>query len=81
MFKRRKDTEVDLNSLNSILGTGRKLMNIGYIMAIIALILLGTYLVKEWMILGFFKELLIVISPIFIGFVIAWLFDPAVTYL
>lgn len=81
MFRKRKDTEVDLNSLNSILGTGRKLINIGYIMAIIALVLLGTYLIKEWMILGFFKELLIVISPIFIGFIIAWLFDPAVTYL
>ncbi len=81
MFKKKKDTEVDLSSLNSILGTGRKLINIGYIMAIIALVLLGTYLIKEWMVLGFLKELLIVISPIFIGFIVAWLFDPAVTYL
>lgn len=81
MFKKKKDSEVDLNSLNSILSTGKKLINIGYFMAIIALILLGTYLIKEWMILGFFKELLIVISPIFIGFIIAWIFDPAVTYL
>lgn len=81
MFKKRKDSEVDLNSLNSILQTGSRLINIGYIMAIIALVLLGTYLIKEWMILGLFKELLIVISPIFIGFIIAWIFDPAVTYL
>ncbi len=81
MFKKKKDSEVDFNSLNSILSTGRRLVNIGYIMAIIALILLGTYLVKEWMVLGFLKELLIVISPIFIGFIIAWLFDPAVCYL
>lgn len=81
MFKKKKDTEVDLNSLNSILGTGRKLINIGYIMAIIALVLLGTYLIKEWMVLGFLKELLIVISPIFMGFIIAWILDPAVNYL
>ncbi len=81
MLKKKKDTELDIHSLNSILVTGKKLINLGYFMAIIALILLGTYLVKEWMILGFFKELLIVISPIFIGFIIAWLFDPAVSYL
>ena len=64
MFKKKKDTEVDLSSLNSILGTGRKLINIGYIMAIIALVLLGTYLIKEWMILGFLKELLVDIYKI-----------------
>ena len=45
-------------------------------MAIISIILLGTYLLKEWKLLGFVKEFLIVISPIFIGFLIAWLFEP-----
>lgn len=81
MFKKKKDDEIDISSLNSILLTGKKLINLGYFMAIVALILLGTYLIKEWTILGFFKELIIVISPIFIGFIIAWLFDPAVGYL
>jgi len=81
MFKKSKDKEVDYTSLNSILKVGSKLINIGYFMAIVAFILLGTYLVKEWHILGFLKELLIVISPIFIGFLIAWLFEPLVSWL
>ena len=81
MFKNNKEKEVDVTSLNHILKTGKKLINIGYFMAIIALILLGTYLLKEWKLLKYIGEFIIVISPIFIGFVIAWFFDPWVTWL
>lgn len=79
MFRKEKDKDVDITSLNNILKTGNRILNIGYFMAIVALILLGTYLIKEWKILGFLKEILIVISPLFIGFIIAWLFEPMVT--
>ncbi len=78
MFRKSKDNEIDITSLNVILKTGKKLINIGYCMAILALIILGTFLLKEWKILVFIKEFLIVISPIFIGILIAWLFDPFV---
>ena len=78
LFKKKKETEVDSTSLNNILKIGSKLINIGYFMAIFALVILVTYLLKEWKILLFLKELLIVISPIFIGLIIAWLFDPLV---
>ena len=81
MFRRRKDKEVDIGSLNDILCTGKKIVRIFYIMTIIALILLGTYLVKEWHALSFVGEFLAVISPIFIGLVIAWLLDPLVKIL
>ena len=83
MFKRlkEKDAEVDISSLNHILKTGKKLINIGYVMAIIALVLLGTYLIKEWNILKYVREFIAVISPIFIGFLIAWFFEPFVSWL
>ena len=81
MFRKNKDGEVDISSLNSILKTGSKIMNIGYFMAIICLILLGTYLIKEWKILSIIGDILVVMSPIFIGFLIAWLFEPLVTKL
>ena len=80
-MKRIKDKEVDYTSLNTILNTGKKLMNIGYFMAIICLILLGTYLIKEWRLLKYLGEFLVVISPIFIGFLIAWFFDPLVDWM
>ena len=81
MFHKSNEKEVDITSLNSVIRTGNKILSIGYFMAIVALVLLGTYLIKEWKILGFIKELLIIISPVFIGFIIAWLFDPLVTKL
>lgn len=81
MFKKFKDKDVDITSLNHILKTGKKLISIGYFMAIIAVILLGTYLLKEWKLLKYIGEFIMVISPIFIGFIIAWFFDPLVTWL
>ena len=78
MFRNKKEKEIDVTSLNHILRTGKKLINIGYFMAILALIILGTFLIKEWKILRILKDFIIVISPIFIGFLVAWLFEPLV---
>ena len=80
MFRKQKEKEVniDIGSLIHILKIGKKLMNIGYFMAIVCLILLGTYLIKEWNILKYVKDLFMVISPVFIGFLIAWFFEPLV---
>ena len=78
---KEKETSLDITSLNHILKTGNKIVNIGYFMAIIALIVLATYLIKEWSLIKYLKELLSVISPIFIGFLIAWFFEPFVSKL
>ena len=80
MFKKNKDKDLDYRSLNEILSIGSKLSRIFFVICIIAIVLLGTYLIKEWGILSFIKEFIIVISPIFIGFIIAWLFDPLVDW-
>ena len=80
MKRRIKDKELDYVNLNHILSTGKKLMDIGYFMAIVCLVLLGTYLLKEWNLLKYIGEFLVVISPIFIGFIIAWFFDPLVDW-
>lgn len=80
MFKKIKDKEVDITSLNHILRTGKKIINICYFMAIVILIILAGKLLKDWKILDYLKEILIVISPIFIGFLIAWLFEPLVSW-
>ena len=79
MLKKNKDKELDYNNLNSIIKTGNRLVKLFFYMTIITVILLGTYLIKEWDLLKFIKEFLAVISPIFIGFIIAWLFEPLVT--
>lgn len=83
MFRkiREKEENIDIKSLNHILRTGKKLINLGYFMAIMCLVLLGTYLIKEWHLLKYVKDFFIVISPIFIGFLIAWFFEPLVSWM
>ena len=81
MFRRKKDEKVDVASLNEILVIGSRLTKIVYIAVIVAVILLATYLLRELKILAFLKKLLVVISPIFIGLIVAWLCDPMVRFL
>lgn len=81
MFRRKKDEKVDVASLNEILVIGSRLTKIVYIAVIVGVILLATYLLRELKILAFLKELLVVISPIFIGLIVAWLCDPMVRFL
>lgn len=78
---RKKDEKIDISSLNEILSFGRKLIKILYIVMMVGAILLGIYLLKELKILVFLRDLLIVISPVFIGLLIAWLCDPIVKFL
>ena len=54
---KKESKEIDISSLNSILSTGKKIVNIGYLMAIVALVLLATYIMKEWKIFSFIKDL------------------------
>lgn len=79
--KNKENNSVDFGSLNSILRTSKKLVNICYFMAIVSLVLIATFIIKEWHLLNFINDFFIVISPIFIGFIIAWLFEPVVSYL
>ena len=79
MKKNKK--ELDVESLNEVIDISKKILKIGFFIAIVCVILLGTYVLKEWAVFKFIKSLLLVISPIFIGLIIAWLFDPVVSWL
>ena len=79
MFK--KKDKLDIENLNEVISICKKILRVGFIFAIISLVALGSYLLKTWNILEFIKDFLIVISPIFIGLIIAWLFDPIVKWL
>ena len=83
MFKNSKKNsdKIDYSGLNEVIYTGKKILKIILILSVFSLVLLFTYILKEWKILDILKTILKIISPFFIGIVIAWLFDPVVTYL
>ena len=83
MFRRRinKDNCLDYKKVNEVLSISKSILNIILILSIFALILLFTYIIKEWKVLSIIKTILKILSPFFIGLLLAWLFDPIVTFL
>ena len=59
-------------------GKLERILKLLYVVMIVAIVFLASVLLKDWGVFTFIKTLLSVISPLFIGFVIAWLFNPAV---
>lgn len=81
MFKKKEDKELNYGKINEVVTLSHSILKILFIL----LIILGVYatimLVKEVKILPFIFTVLRILSPLFIGLFIAWLFDPIVTYL
>ena len=81
MFRKKKDDSIDYQKLNEVISICKRILNIILILAIASLVILCTYILKDWKILAVLKTIIGIISPFFIGIVIAWLFDPVVTFL
>lgn len=77
----RKDKKINMESLNNVISIGGKILKLLYVVMIVLLIGGITLLMKEWSVIPVILKLLSVISPFFIGFVIAWLLNPMVNKL
>lgn len=73
-----KKKEIDTNTINEVVGITKKILNILYVVMIIGIVFLATLLIKEWGILSFILTICKVATPFFIGFAIAWIFNPLV---
>ena len=73
--------KINCKKVNEVVSLTSKILNLVYIAMIIGIIFIATLLVKEWGILKFVMNILKVATPFFIGFVIAWLFNPLVVKL
>ena len=81
MLNRKNIKEIDKKKVNDLLDMTSKIMRVVYILLFIAVIYLITIASKELNLLPFIITLLKVIFPLFMGIVIAWLFDPIVKFL
>ena len=75
------NNKINVSDVNEVVGLSKKILHLVYIMMIIGIIFLGTLIIKEWGILKLIVTLLSVATPFFIGFVLAWLFNPIVVRL
>lgn len=84
MFQKKEKSRekmIDYNKLNHVIGTSEKILRIVYVLLVILAIYILTMLFKELKLKNTIIVLLKTISPLFIGFFIAWLFDPFVKWL
>ena len=81
MFRKNKSNQIDYEKVNDSVFLLNKILKILFFAIVVVCILLGTYIVREWKLLKLFKSILDVLTPFFIGFFIAWLFNPIVTKL
>lgn len=76
MFKKRN--KLDIDGVNEIIYLGKNILKLLFVVLIISIVLVAFVLFKEIGIFRFVGNVLSVISPLFIGFVVAWLFAPLV---
>ena len=83
MFRKdpKKSNSIDYEKVNEGILLLNKMLKILLIVLIVGAIMIVTYVFKEWKIFAFIKALFKVLSPLFIGIIIAWLFNPLVTFL
>lgn len=79
--KKKNDEKIDYPRLNEVIKLSRDILKIILMLGVLALIILGYYLLREWKIFNVVGTILGIISPFFIGIVIAWLLDPMVSFL
>ena len=78
---KQKTDKLDVNSLNSLINIGKKVLNILFILLIILMVFVISRLVTDLGIINAIKTILKILIPFFLGLIIAWLLDPLVCFL
>ena len=80
LFNKQND-KINIEEVNEVVSLSKKILHLFYIAMVIAMVLIITIIAREWGVWSFLFNILSVLSPFFIGFVIAWIFNPLVTKL
>ena len=78
MLKKKK--EIDVENLNSVIVLSKKILKVLFVAIILISVLLAIVLCSRLHVGRTITSILRVAAPLFIGFVIAWLLNPIVTF-
>ena len=78
---KNKEEKLNIKNLNIVIELGKKLLHITLILLLIIGIYAVTLIFKEWHVKEFLITILQILSPLFIGLIVAWLFNPLVVWL
>lgn len=76
----KDEKKLDFKSLNELIKNGNLLLKITLAMFILSIVVLAVYLIDKTSILATIGNILGILSPLFIGIVIAWLLEPLIDY-
>ena len=74
----KKIIKLDNSKLNKLINHANNLVKLLYFLFVSAILLAAVVLIKESKIFLFIIDVFKVLSPVFIGFIIAWLLKPLV---
>lgn len=77
----KKEKELDLKKVNKVLFTADIILNILLVLLVVLVIYVVSNIFRDWKLLTIIINILKVISPLFFGFIFAWLLDPVVSKL
>ncbi len=75
---KNKFKEINNNEVNEVVSLTKKILKLLYVVMVVAIVLCGTIILKNLNVWHLLFTFLKVLSPLFIGFIIAWLLDPIV---
>lgn len=75
-----KEKKLDTKTLNELIKTGSILLKIMLTMFILSIVVLVIYLLDKTSVLIIIGKILSILSPLFIGLLIAWLLEPGIRY-
>ena len=81
MFNRKVSKDLDVKKVNEVTDLASKVLRVLYLLLIAAIAYVVIRLFKETKILDFIFKILEICLPLFIGLLIAWLFDPFIKWL
>lgn len=80
MFRKTNKTDkIDYEKVNDTVVLLNKILKILFFVLIVSGVFITTFILKQWNIFPFISIILKILTPLFIGFFIAWLFNPIVT--
>lgn len=80
MKDKEENEKIDFKSLNELIKNGNLLLKIALAMFILSSIVLAVYLIDKTSILATIGNVLAILSPLFIGIIVAWLLEPLIDY-
>ena len=78
MESNKNKEKIDYKSVNKLVILSKRTLKIIYFIMLLLLIILITEIFNKWHIFPIIVDILTVILPLFIGFIIAWLLNPLI---